>query len=567
VRLTIFKKVLLLAALPLAFQLAFLMLLHQVEQVHARAGQNIAWSRDAIEQGGRLLHSAVVSELGASGYAITADPAFILPFQRSANESREVLDRLSKLVEGGHAQAGRAREIIASSQRLDQWSDEVRRLTRAGQVDAARRMVREGGGKIATDELRRHIDELVQIETAKLAANQATFARTGRQMNCILWGGGLTSLGGTLLLGIVLARSIRGGMETLVQNARALLSLEPMIPRKSDRNEFSEVDQTLRQMGQALRDADRKQREYTASLEREVAGRTNQLQQTNLALESQMQENELFGYSVSHDLRSPLVNLQGFSRELDLLSHDVMTMIADPRVPAEIQARVRETIEADMTKSIHFIQGAVTRLSGIIDALLRLSRAGRVEYQARSVDVQTIVTRVVETLDGTALQRGADISVGTLTPAYGDAQAIEQIFANLIGNALNYLDAARPGRIEIGCRESRVGDRPAITYYVGDNGKGISAQNKAKLFHSFKRFNPELAPGEGMGLLLVRRIVERHGGKIWIESEAEVGTTLFVQLPGAPTSASEPDTSPLIPNERNCVHGSSTAFDLVGGRR
>ena len=116
------------------------------------------------------------------------------------------------------------------------------------------------------------------------------------------------------------------------------------------------------------------------------------------------------------------------------------------------------------------------------------------EYQARSVDVQAIVLRVVETLDGTTLQRGAEISVGTLAAAYGDAQAIEQVFANLIGNAINYLDAGRPGRIELGCRESRVGDRPATTYYVRDNGKGISAENKAKLFHSFKRFNPELAP-------------------------------------------------------------------------
>ena len=99
-----------------------------------------------------------------------------------------------------------------------------------------------------------------------------------------------------------------------------------------------------------------------------------------------------------------------------------------------------------MTESVHYIQTAVTRLSSIIDALLRLSRAGRVEYHPKMVDLKPVIHRIVEAMRGTITERGAEIDVQELPPVWGDPTAMEQIFANLIGNAVQYLDPAAPGK-------------------------------------------------------------------------------------------------------------------------
>src|SRR5262249_22119203 len=154
----------------------------------------------------------------------------------------------------------------------------------------------------------------------------------------------------------------------------------------------------------------------------------------------------------------------------------------------------------------------------IIDAVLRLSRAGRVEYRWQQGDVQTIVGGIVHSLHSSLAQSQAEVTVGELPPCWGDPQAIDQIFANLLVNALTYLASAGPGRIEVGAlaaEEDGAGasDRDLVTYYVKDNGRGIPEAYQAKVFVAFQRLHPDVAPGEGIGLALVRRVVERHGGK------------------------------------------------------
>jgi PAS domain S-box-containing protein len=263
-------------------------------------------------------------------------------------------------------------------------------------------------------------------------------------------------------------------------------------------------------------------------LEERVRARTVELAERNLQLAQKNEENELFVYSVSHDLRSPLVNLEGFSDELLHTSRDLAKALADDRIPPEVRARVADLVEGGMLESVTFIRTAVGRLSRIIDALLRLSRAGRVEYQPQPVDVTAVVRRVADALHGTATEKTAEIVVGELPPAWGDPTAVEQVFANLVGNALNYLDPARPGRVEIGGAPEG-GDK--VTYFVRDNGLGVPAAHLPKLFQAFQRLHPDRAAGEGMGLAIVRRIVERLSGSIRVESAPGRGTTFFVSLP------------------------------------
>lgn len=264
-------------------------------------------------------------------------------------------------------------------------------------------------------------------------------------------------------------------------------------------------------------------------LEERVAERTAELLESTRQLQRKNEENETFVYSVSHDLRSPLVNLEGFSQELRTVSAELRRLLTGSDIPAAVRVRAERMIDHDIAESLGYIEAAVSRLGRIIDALLRLSRAGRVEYHFQIVDTNQLIRRIVDSLHGSIVKIGAEVAVfGLLPPAWGDPVALEQVFANLIGNALKYLDPARPGRIEIGCQSSEDNHR---TFYVRDNGLGIPTGYLPQLFQAFRRLHPDVAGGEGMGLAIVRRVVQRHGGRIWAESEPGRGTTFFVTFP------------------------------------
>ncbi|MEX0585701.1 MAG: PAS domain-containing protein, partial [Pirellulales bacterium] len=136
-------------------------------------------------------------------------------------------------------------------------------------------------------------------------------------------------------------------------------------------------------------------RRLNAELEQRVAERTAELAESNRDLAQKNQENEMFVYSVSHDLRSPLVNLQGFSKELAAVCDELRALVVENDLPLPAKRRALTLLDGEGLDSIRFIQSAVLRLSNIIDALLRLSRAGRVEYQCQDIDVQGTVARIV----------------------------------------------------------------------------------------------------------------------------------------------------------------------------
>lgn len=260
-----------------------------------------------------------------------------------------------------------------------------------------------------------------------------------------------------------------------------------------------------------------------------LQARTFELAEANRDLTHRTAETEMFVYSVSHDLRSPLVNLQGFSKELGKACDSLATLLSDERLPGDIRQTARTLLAGKMTKSLGFIQAGVLRLSNIIDALLRLSRAGRVEYRPQRVDVARTVARIVASLQGTIAEKRVDVRIGELPAVIGDATALEQVFANLIGNALNYLDPSRPAVIEVGTSSGEIAG--FVTYFVRDNGLGIPAAHFQKIFQVFQRVHTGVGPGEGIGLAIVARVVERHRGKVWVESAVGEGSTFFVRLP------------------------------------
>ena len=265
----------------------------------------------------------------------------------------------------------------------------------------------------------------------------------------------------------------------------------------------------------------------------QLRGRIAQLDAANKALVQKNTENETFVYSVSHDLRSPLVNLQGFSQELLLTSGDLKTLLADSSVPPQIRDKGVALVDGDLHESVDFIRSAVTHLSNIIDGLLRLSRVGRIEYQFAPVDVTEVVTDILRAMHSTVAATGANVTLHPLPIVSVDRNAAGQVFANIIGNALKSLDEERPGSIDISATDA---DSPVFA--VSDNGVGIPQEYRSKIFQVFQHVHTTRTRGEGMGLAIVRRIVERHGGRIWFESEVGKGTTFFFTLGGKVRSPS-----------------------------
>ncbi len=255
------------------------------------------------------------------------------------------------------------------------------------------------------------------------------------------------------------------------------------------------------------------------------------LEALNADLALTNRENELFIYSVSHDLRSPLVNLEGFSRELTTATAELRSLASRPDVPEDVRAQAGILIEQDVAESVRFIRTAVGRIASIIDGLLRLSRAGRVEYRTQRLSLDSVLQRIVDAMQATIASAGAEVRISPLPEVAGDALAIEQLFANLLGNALAYARAGVPARIEVTADDDLARSPRFTVVRVRDNGLGIPEAQLDKVFQPLQRLHPGVGRGEGMGLAIVRRIVERHDGRVWVQSEVGAGTTFYVELP------------------------------------
>jgi PAS domain S-box-containing protein len=289
-------------------------------------------------------------------------------------------------------------------------------------------------------------------------------------------------------------------------------------------------------------------RRLTTDLDQRVRDRTAELAEANHDLTAKNQEIEMFVYSVSHDLRSPLVNLQGFSMEIDKGCQALRMLLDDESLPEAVRTPGQLLLDGKMAKSVGFIKQAVLRLSGIIDALLRLSRAGRVEYRTERVDLNRVISGIVGSLQSTITEKRATVRVDTLPPVMGDQTALEQVFANLIGNALIYQNPDRPSVIEVGFRADETIGLPDGygVFFLRDNGLGIADAYRQKVFQVFQRAHPGVGKGEGIGLAIVARIVERHRGRVWVESEIGQGSTFLVSLPLAQANHPAPDRAATV---------------------
>ncbi len=236
-----------------------------------------------------------------------------------------------------------------------------------------------------------------------------------------------------------------------------------------------------------------------------------------------------FTQIVSHDLRAPLVSLYGFSAELrgaiDTLRESEEALLAN--LPEPKRAAVTQALQETIPEDLGFIESSVTRMDHLTGALLKLSRAGHREFHMEELDAGALVQETVGSLAHQIQSRNIALEIGPLPRITSDRAAIEQIFGNLLDNAIKYLDPQRPGRIEVSAEEMA----DAAVFHVRDTGRGIAEEDMDKVFAPFRRAGAEDVPGEGMGLAFVRTLLHRLGGRIECHSQLGVGTTFSFTLP------------------------------------
>ncbi|MBP0589960.1 CHASE3 domain-containing protein [Paraburkholderia sp. LEh10] len=533
-------KGLLLIAIPAVFELALLSGLVRAQADAERAERWRMHGDEVLRQTADILTPVLLESVRLRGAVVSGARVVSTPvmFWRDVDGR---IDRLAELVADNPAQVERAAQIRQSAQAYRQWSDRVQDLIRSGRRRDVEQRFRDLAGGDVLDGFRAQVAAF-QGEERRLDSLRSAAAAAARERQQGLF---VAAVGGSLVsVAIafwVFARGVRGRLARLSDNASRLASNEPLAPLTHGNDEIARLDLLLHETSRRLLEAERQQARFRSDLRHHA----DELAQTNETLRQQTQENETFIYSVSHDLRAPLVNLQGFSKELNHACNDLRTAIGQSSLPVQQRQRVERLIDGDIGEALHFLQTAVLRASHIIDALLRLSRVGRVEYRRQRVEVRDIVQRVIDAMQATIRDRRARIIVQTLPPVWGDPTALEQIFANLVGNALNYLSPARTGVVEIGTAPAPPGVQTLRIFYVKDNGLGIPAVAMPRLFNAFQRLHGDAAAGEGIGLALVRRMVERHGGRVWAESTEDVGTTFYLSLPDA--AASSRDAQPDLP--------------------
>jgi signal transduction histidine kinase len=228
-------------------------------------------------------------------------------------------------------------------------------------------------------------------------------------------------------------------------------------------------------------------------------------------LESKNAELERFTYTVSHDLKSPLFTIRGF---LGYLEQDATS---------GNQERLRTDIQR--------ISDATDKMQRLLNELLELSRIGRMKNESQPIRLGELAREVADLVDGRIMERGIKVHIEENLPVvFGDRQRVMEVLQNLVDNAAKFMGDQKEPLINIG-QDGEDGGLPV--FYVKDNGIGIPPEHYERVFGLFNKLNP-MADGTGIGLAIVKRIIEVHGGRIWVRSEVGMGSTFYFTLPLQP---------------------------------
>lgn len=317
---------------------------------------------------------------------------------------------------------------------------------------------------------------------------------------------GLVILALSTVLSLVFGQRITLPIKALAQRAAALGRGEVVTPLTTGLAEANQVGAQLAAASTSLRERESDLREANDEVQR-------------------------FAYIVSHDLRSPLVNIMGFTTELEALRQDMFERLGQLRLAVDDRTDTLNDrrLGEDFDEAIAFIKTSTTKMDRLINAILKLSREGRRDFKPERVDMDAMLAGIRASLAHQADQADAKVTISRLPAVTSDRLALEQIFSNLVDNALKYLRPGVPGRIEVEGHASAA----ELTYRVRDNGRGVDARDRERIFELFRRSGVQDRAGEGIGLAHVRALVRRLGGTISLTSELGQGSTFTVSFPRA----------------------------------
>jgi signal transduction histidine kinase len=461
-----------------------------------RAREDNDWVVHTVEvenQISTLLLRIRTTESAARGYLLTEEQRFLDEYLASASNVHSDIDELTKLAGDNPVQienSSRLRQPVQS--RLDEFERAIgyaKRHDTAGGIA----MLRASD----TGEAVKRIDDAsgrLRAEEERLFAQRtATANRTERLASIV------TVVGSGLVI--------------------LLAGISVFLVRRSTRaRDEAEA---------ALRDAN-------LNLEATVDERTTDLREAN-------NEIQRFAYIVSHDLRSPLVNIMGFTSELEELRTDIFKRIAtlhsaaastplmpdaDGNIESALDTGDKQLLEG-FSEALAFIKSSIAKMDRLISAILNLTREGRRDFEPVTIDMKELIDAIVTTVAHQASEAEAEIHIESLPDITSDRLAIEQIFSNLIDNALKYLKPGVAGNISVRGR-TKLG---YAIFDVTDNGRGIDPKDHQRIFDLFRRAGLQDKPGQGIGLAHVRTLVRRLGGTMSVASELDKGSTFTVTLP------------------------------------
>ncbi len=247
-------------------------------------------------------------------------------------------------------------------------------------------------------------------------------------------------------------------------------------------------------------------------------------------LEEKNRELQNVVYVASHDLRSPLVTINGFSEELGILCGEIENILESGNVGEDVKSKIIPLLKEGIPEDLRFITAGADKMQMLIGGLLQISRVGTVAVDMAVLDMNALLESICEAMQYDFASNDISVTIRDLPTSFGDVNMINQVFSNLIDNAVKYRKGCGEDKIVVsGWVESG-----NSVYCVEDNGIGISADNQLKIFEIFHRLDPHgSVAGEGIGLTIISRILDRHHGKIWVESESGKGSRFFISIPSS----------------------------------